>query len=226
MDNNLPVETAFTLFDMLALGTIVASIAISAMRGLIAELIAFGGWLVALIFARALCVSVADSAFPNMQPREMAVVFSFVLVFVVMRILLHLLDYVLEYFIKFGKLTYLNRALGGIVGLLKGLLFVSLSVLICAFTSLPYKENWQTAKTSRFFERMAGLFVPSLPQFLGEQVVFPPRVGDANYVPPEEQQTDSGSLKTKKGEKIHDKTQKNPSSNPNLRNLPKETSTE
>lgn len=181
MDSNIPLETTFTLFDILALGAIVASIALSAIRGLIAELIAFGGWLVALIFARALCVSVADSAFPTMQPREMAIVFAFVLVFIVMRILLHLLDYVLNYFIKTTNLTTVNRVLGGFVGLMKGLLFVSLAVLICAFTSLPEHEKWQIAKTSRFFERMAQLFTPSLPQFLGEQVVFPARPGDPNY---------------------------------------------
>lgn len=224
MDNNFPIETAFTLFDMLALGTIVASVAISAMRGLMAELIAFGGWLIALIVARASCVWVAESAFPNMEPHEMAVVISFVLVFIGMRIVLHLLNYALDYFIKVAHLTYVNRAFGGLVGLLKGMLFVSLTVLVLAFTSVPQKESWQIAKTSRFFEGAAKLFIPLLPDFLGEQVVFPVRLSDALNEPANATPA-SGSLKNKKGDK-NDKNHPHSSQNPSIKNRPQGTSTE
>lgn len=227
MDSNLPVETAFTLFDILAIVTVVASVAVSAMRGIKAELITFGGWILSLIIARVSCEALANSFFPTLQPREMAVVFSFVLMFVAIRIVLHLIDYALDYFITAAQLNRINRILGGIVGLLKGFLFVSLSVLICSFTSLPQKEGWQIAKTSRFFERVAKFIAPALPDFLVQQVVYPPRVGDEDYVPPEEQSTPSGSLKKQKPEK---KVKKSPQSeqsgseNSENSNLPNGTS--
>lgn len=175
LDSNIPAS-AFTLFDILTLGSIVACVAMSAMRGIMAEVIAFGGWLISIIVARALCYSVAEGMFPNLQPYEMAVIISFVLIFVCMRIMLYMLNYALDYFIKVANLTYLNRFFGGVVGLFKGLLIVSLTVLACSFTSLPEKESWQTAKTSRFFEHTAQLLAPSLPDFLKQQVSFPPRM--------------------------------------------------
>lgn len=169
--------SSFTTFDLLALGMILTCIVMSAMRGLASELISFGGWLVSLIFARALCVSVGDSLLPNMQPRELATVCAFVLVFIVMQLLMHFLRYTLNRFINFAKLTYLNRALGALVGGLKGLFLVSLAVLVCSFSTIPQKEYWQNAKTSLFFENMAKFAIPYLPSFLGEQVVFPERAG-------------------------------------------------
>lgn len=177
MDSNVPAS-AFTLFDMLAIGGVIACIAMSAMRGVMAEMIAFGGWLVSLLVARSLSGWLAEKAFPNLQPFEMATVISFVLIFVSMRVLLSLLNYILDYFIKINELTNINRFFGGVIGLFKGLLIVSLVVLVCSFTGLPSKESWQIAKTSRFFEKTAQLIAPTLPEFLKIQVVFPLRDGD------------------------------------------------
>ena len=101
MDNNITIS-AFTLFDVLALCSVIACIASAAMRGVMAEVLAFGGWLLSLTVARSLCNIIAEKAFSNLQPHEMAVVISFVLIFVSMRILLHFLHYCLDYFIESG----------------------------------------------------------------------------------------------------------------------------
>lgn len=233
MGNNFPIETAFTLFDMFAIGTVIVSIAVSAMRGWQAELIAFIGWLISLTVATASCNALAVRAFPHLKPFEIGIALSFVLIFVCMRLVWHLINYALNHYIKIGDLTYANRAWAGVVGLFKGFLFVSLAVLMCSFTSLPQKESWQIAKTSRFFEKTAKLFAPALPNFLEMQVWFPPRYGDPDYVPPEAQNPPSGSLKNKKTNKINQQQQypqqqyqQQQTSQPPLNNLPQGTSTE
>ena len=211
MDNNITIS-AFTLFDVLALCSVIACIASAAMRGVMAEVLAFGGWLLSLTVARSLCNIIAEKAFSNLQPHEMAVVISFVLIFVSMRILLHFLHYCLDYFIKIANLSRLNRVFGGLIGLLKGLLIVSLTVLVCSFTTLPESESWQIAKTSKFFERMAKLLAPTLPDFLREQVIFPPRIGDVyESITNENSKNDNHSAPNKKK---------------NKRNLPEPTSIE
>lgn len=173
------METSFTSFDFLTFSTLLVCIVLSTARGFVSELFDFGGWVISLIFARALCISVAEAAFPNMEPYEMAVVFAFVLVFIIMRLLQYFLRSALNKYIYQTKLNYMNRLMGCCVGLMKGLFIISLVVLVCAFTPLPERESWQRAISSRFFENMAAMSVPYLPPFLGEQVLFPERIPNA-----------------------------------------------
>ena len=85
-------------------------------------------------------------------------------------------------------------------------------VLVCSFTTLPESESWQIAKTSKFFERMAKLLAPTLPDFLREQVIFPPRIGDVyESITNENSKNDNHSAPNKKK---------------NKRNLPEPTSIE
>ena len=107
----------FTTFDIAALLTVLVCLAISAMRGLMGEVVSFVGWIVALILARALAVPVSDIVFTSMNPRPMAVVCAFVLVYIVARIGIVLLHQVLDLVVKKVKLSGVNRMLGGILGM-------------------------------------------------------------------------------------------------------------
>ena len=66
-----------------------------------------------------------------------------------------------------------NRVLGGVFGAAKGVLLVTLAVLVCAFTDLPKTPEWQQAQTAFVFEQLAELTVPYLPPFVAEQVKYP-----------------------------------------------------
>lgn len=162
----------FTAFDFLVLATVLVCTAVSAMRGLVAELISFGGWIVALIMARMLAVPVSDVVFSQMQPRPLAVVCAFVMVYVVARIATLFVQYLLDFVVKTAHLSTLNRLLGGLLGLLKGVLVVSFVVLACMFSSLPQEPAWQEAYTSPFFEETARMGAAYLPDFLADQLLF------------------------------------------------------
>ena len=125
----------FTTFDIAALLTVLVCLSISAMRGLMGEVVSFAGWIVALILARALAVPVSDIVFTSMNPRPMAVVCAFMLVYIVARIAIALLHQVLDLVVKKVKLSGVNRMLGGILGTIKGVLVVGLVVLACSFSN-------------------------------------------------------------------------------------------
>lgn len=161
-----------TTFDFLALGTVFVCIVVSAMRGLLAELISFGGWIVALIVARMFAVPVSDVVFSTMQPRSMAVVCAFVLVYVVARIATVFVQYLLDFVVKKAKLSNVNRLLGALLGAVKGTLVVSFVVLACMFSSLPQEPEWKDALSSAFFEETARMGAPYLPDFLADQLLF------------------------------------------------------
>lgn len=163
----------FTTFDIAALLTVLVCLAISAMRGLMGEVVSFVGWIVALILARALAVPVSDVVFTSMNPRPMAVVCAFVLVYIIARIAIVLLHQVLDLVVKKVKLSGVNRMLGGILGTIKGVLVVGLVVLACSFSNLPQDPEWRNAVTAPFFEHIALMEKDYLPDFLANQVQLP-----------------------------------------------------
>ena len=161
-----------TTFDLFAFGTILFCIVLSAMRGLMGEVFSFVGWLVALAIARFLAVDVSNFMFSSMQPRELAVVCAFVATYVAARLALAFTHQVFDLVIKKAHLSTLNRIGGAALGSLKGVLVVSITVLLCAFSDLPKSSEWRDAVSAPFFESIALMGTPYLPEFLAKQVNF------------------------------------------------------
>lgn len=166
---------AFTTFDLFALGIVIACIVVSTMRGMVSELFHFCGWIISLLMARLLSSPIANVVFPAMQPRALAVMCSFVFVFMIARILQQALLIILNSAINKAKLTSVNRIMGGILGLLKGILFVSIGVFACSFSTLPQEDGWRNAASAPFFESIVNGAIPYLPEIFANQVHFPER---------------------------------------------------
>lgn len=161
-----------TTFDLLAFGTILFCIGLSAMRGLMGEVFSFVGWLVALAIARFAAVDVSNVVFSSMQPRELAVVCAFVATYFAARLALAFTHQVFDLVIKKAHLSTLNRLGGAVLGSLKGVLVVSIAVLLCAFSDLPKSSEWRNSASAPFFESIALMGTPYLPEFLAKQVNF------------------------------------------------------
>lgn len=169
-----------TIFDLLAISTILVSLIVSTYRGLIQELVSLLGWIIALIFARFFATLAADVFLSTLKPHELAVVVGFVLCFIVCRIILTIAAHLLDFALEKINLTSMNRLLGASIGLIKGVAAVTLIVLVCSFSKLPKTDAWQNAKTAPVFEQLASFGLPYLPEFLQKQSTF----------------ANSGSLKT------------------------------
>lgn len=162
-----------TLFDFLALGVILLTTLVAMMRGLVGEIAALLCWLVAFLGAKMLAAPVADMAFPTMQPRALAVALSFVLVFGVMWIVQRLFRALITSALQSIGLGGVNRIFGACFGAVKGVIIVTLVVLLCAFTDLPKTPAWRDSATAGMFEQLAMLAVPYLPSFLAEKLNSP-----------------------------------------------------
>lgn len=163
-----------TLFDLLALGFISISAIVSMMRGMVAEVVSMIGWLLALVVAKVMAVPFAQSVLTGIQPAPLAVVVAFVLLFVVVWVVLYFVRSLLSGMVSAMGLGGVNRVLGGVLGAIKGVVLVTLAVLVCAFTDLPKTPQWQQAQTAFVFEALAQLTVPYLPPFVAEQVHYAP----------------------------------------------------
>ncbi|MDO5640277.1 MAG: CvpA family protein [Neisseria sp.] len=161
------------MFDILALSVIAVCIVISMMRGVITEVTSLLIWIVAFIVAKMFAAPFADLALTSVQPHGFAVVLGFILVFVAAWLVQHFLRSLLTAAVSAVGLGGVNRLLGGVFGAVKGVLVVTLAVLVCAFTDLPQTPGWQQSFSAVYFEALAQMAVPYLPPLVAEQVQYP-----------------------------------------------------
>lgn len=161
------------MFDILALSVIAICVVISMMRGVIAEVTSLLMWVVAFLAAKMFAAPFTDFALTSVQPHAFAVVLGFILVFVAAWLVQHFLRSLLTAAVSAVGLGSINRMLGGVFGAAKGILVVTLAVLVCSFTDLPKTPDWQQSFSAVYFEALARLAVPYLPPFVAEQVQYP-----------------------------------------------------
>ena len=159
-------------FDILALGLVGISIAVSMMRGIVYEITSLLTWIVAFIMARIFAQPFANHFLTSVQPPVLASVAAFVLVFAGAWLAQYFLRSLLTAGVEAAGLGGINRMLGGIFGAVRGVLVVTLVVLVCAFTDLPQTADWRNAFSTPFFETLATFAVPYLPDYLAEKVQY------------------------------------------------------
>lgn len=150
------------MFDILALSVIAVCIVISMMRGVITEVTSLLIWVVAFIVAKMFAAPFAEVALTSVQPHAFAVVLGFILIFVAAWLVQHFLRSLLTAAVSAVGLGGINRMLGGVFGALKGILVVTLAVLVCSFTDLPKTQDWRESASAVYFETLASVAVPYL----------------------------------------------------------------
>lgn len=162
-----------TLFDILALGLIGVSAVVSMMRGVVAEVASLITWVMAFVVAKMFAAPFANLALSGIQPPGLAVVVAFVLLFAAAWLAQYFLRALFTSAVAALGLGGVNRLLGGVFGAIKGVVLVTLAVLVCAFTDLPKSPQWQHAQTAFVFEQLAQQTAPYLPPFVAERVHYP-----------------------------------------------------
>jgi membrane protein required for colicin V production len=161
-----------TLFDYLVLFVLIASIVISTLRGLVREILSLLSWIAAFVVANAWGGALAR-LLPDALPGELVrLIAAFVILFIGVRILMGLLMVLVEALIKASGLTVVDRGLGSLFGLARGLLIVMTAVLLCGMTAIPQQRFWKEAMLSPLAETAAQTLIPYLPGELSRSVQF------------------------------------------------------
>lgn len=159
-----------TKFDGLALGVILITTLIAMMRGLVGEMASLLSWVVSFIVAKLFAAHIADIVFSDMHPRALAISLSFLLVFVVMLIVQRLFRTLITSFLHSIGLGGINRFFGACFGAAKGVIIVTLVVILCSFTDLPKTPAWRQSATAGLFMQLARVAVPYLPSFVVDKL--------------------------------------------------------
>jgi membrane protein required for colicin V production len=158
-----------TWFDYGVLAIVAFSVLLSLVHGLVRELLALVSWVLAFFVARAFAADLAPwlTAVSNTSARVML---AFIAIFLVVLVGMTLLAILFTSVVKSAGLGGINRLLGAVFGLVRGLAVVTLAVLFAGLTSLPAQPAWRQALFSAPLEAVAQMVKVWLPYELAQHI--------------------------------------------------------
>jgi membrane protein required for colicin V production len=161
-----------TAFDYVVLTILVASIVISVLRGLVREILSLFAWLAAFVVANRYGADLA-ALLPDAVPAgTLRLVAGFAILFIGTMLLGSLVNLAIAHIIRASGLQIVDRGLGGVFGLARGVLIVLTLVILAGLTDLPRQPVWREAVLSGIAESAVKTLKPWLPDDWARRVNF------------------------------------------------------
>jgi membrane protein required for colicin V production len=160
-----------TWFDYVVVAIVGISVLFSIMHGFVRELLALASWVVAFLAAQLFATEVAPLLTGITSP-SLRLLVAFVAVFVAVLIAMTLLAMALSSMIKKAGLGAVDRLLGALFGLVRGMAIVIVVVLLAGLTALPRQPDWRHAVLSPPLEMLATLVKGWLPDGLARHIQY------------------------------------------------------
>lgn len=127
--------------DFIVLGVIIISVIVSLMRGFVKEALSLTGWLVSLWIAMTFSSGMAELFGSSIKDPTLRLLAAFVVLFVLSLIVGAMINFFASQFVQRAGLTGVDRTIGAFFGFLRGILLVTIIVMLLGLTTLP-KEKW------------------------------------------------------------------------------------
>jgi membrane protein required for colicin V production len=152
-----------TVFDWLVPGVIALSALLAFARGIVRSLIALATWVAGFIAALAWSPYVG-SMLPQVRDYPFVPhVIAFVLIFLAAMVVGALIAWPLRAVIHRAGLGFVDRSLGALFGVARGVVLVMAFVLAAGVTTLPDADWWQNSWLARPLSELALALRPWLP---------------------------------------------------------------
>lgn len=143
-----------TTIDWVIIGVLVVSALISVFRGFMKEALSLLTWIFALIVARLFSASLAALLSGWLDAEAHRYVVAFIILFVATLIVGTLINYLVNRFIVMTGLKGLDRLLGTVFGLLRGLIIVVVALSVGQLFALD--QFWQDSALVPYIEPVIG----------------------------------------------------------------------
>jgi len=152
-----------TWLDYAVIGVFGISIAWGLWRGLVREIVSLLGWLVAFLSANLFAGPLSAHLPDSIPTAELRAVAAFVAIFISALVVTTLLGVVLSHLVKAVGLGGLDRTLGALFGMARGILAIVAVALLAGLTSAPAQPWWQASLSGAVLVEAALAFKPWLP---------------------------------------------------------------
>jgi membrane protein required for colicin V production len=159
-------------FDIALIAVVGSSTLFAFVRGVVRELIALATWVVGLVAAFGYSGTLAGWFTRLDASPATKHVLAFALILIALMIAGALVARLLSGVVKAIGLGFVDRLLGAVFGLVRGLAVVVLFALIAGVTTLPKQDWWQNAALGRPLAEAAVALKPYLPRAWAERLDF------------------------------------------------------
>jgi membrane protein required for colicin V production len=161
---------ALTVFDYFVIGVVALSLLVGIWRGVVSEILALVAWIVAFFAARTWSGQTGNLLATGLTDPTWRHVAGFVAVFVAVLILFTLARWLLSLILSAVGLAPLDRLLGAVFGMARGVLVVWVAVLLAGLTALPQQQWWRQAVLAPPLETAVLAAKPWLPPDLAKRI--------------------------------------------------------
>jgi len=152
-----------TGFDFVVIGIVALSVLVGLMRGMVKEVLSLAAWVLAFVAAKSFASTAAGVMPDFISNPALRYLAGFIAIFIVVMALAMLLSMLLSESLKALGLGAMDRILGMAFGFLRGMVIVTILVLLAGLTQLPKTDIWRQALLSGVFEHLAIMIQPWLP---------------------------------------------------------------
>lgn len=159
-----------TVFDYAVLAIVAASVLLGAWRGLVSEVLALAAWVGALLTARELAPGMAPVFSDWLKEPALQYAAAFAVIVVAVLVTVALTRLALSKLLRAIGLGPLDRFLGAVFGVARGVLVVLLCVLVGGLTMLPQQAWWRQAWLAPPLETAVLASKPWLPAAVAKRI--------------------------------------------------------
>ena len=161
-----------TAFDYAVLAVVAVSVLAGLWRGLVSEILALAAWVVAFLAARAAASDVAAWLGGQIADPGIRLAAAYVLVFAAVLLVFGMARMLVSLMLRAVGLGLLDRLLGAVFGVLRGLFAVWMAVLVAGMTPLPRTNWWRDAVLAPPLETAVIAAKPWLPAEAAKRIRF------------------------------------------------------
>jgi membrane protein required for colicin V production len=142
---------------------ILASALVGLWRGVVYELLSLAGWLIAWWTAQRFGAELGAAVLGDSLQPALRGSAGWVLMFVLALVAWRLMTWVLQRLLHASPLAPVDRGLGGVFGLLRGIVMVLAVVMLVGLTPLAQRPAWRDAPSVQWAQAVLQVVSPVLP---------------------------------------------------------------
>lgn len=161
-----------TAFDIAVIVVISLSALIGVWRGVIREVFALAAWIAAVV-----CMFLFGDKLAKMLPFAqdtawLRLLAGYALVFIAVFVLLSVAGFLFSKLVNVIGLSFVDRALGMMFGVVRGAMVVVMLVFVAGATTLPQTSWWRDSVSAKPLAAMAAILRSKLPDDLAKRIKF------------------------------------------------------
>ncbi|MCY4050034.1 MAG: CvpA family protein [Gammaproteobacteria bacterium] len=164
------MSTVLSIVDIAIIIIVIVSLLVGLYRGFIREFFSLVSWLLALYIAWSFAEYGAGYLESYLDQPDFRVVVSFAGIFVIVLMLLSIISHFLHNLLAFAALIGVDRYLGMLFGIARGVIIVALMIMAGTFMDFASQPWWKTSLLVSYFSPVIDLIRGLLPDNLAQLV--------------------------------------------------------